>query len=300
MGYGVSSLKLMVELKRRGLLDNCDSVMELGSQDIINLSDDRFLRKFLNAFGVKDIDTAIEEFFRIQREEKNTGAGWTYRYMGFKEYACIDADGRHNALVFDLTCDLRRDYNFNRQYDLVTNHGTTEHVFDVAAGFRNIHNLCRKGGLMIHGLPFQGYTYHCFYNFMPNFYRDLCAANDYELVGCFINFSPAPNRIYEMPPKYIGLLTFTDALLFYVFKKHNDDDFKAPYQDNYKVTSRLNKERDSHKSTVGSVAKAYEQKGDWKVVRLVFISIALSIWANTLKFINFLVTIAKALIKCAI
>lgn len=295
MGYGVASLKLMVELKRRGLLDNYTSVIELGSQEIVNLTGDKFLRKFLNEFGAKDIDGAIEEFFRTQREQKYTGAEWAYKNTGFKEYASIDADGKHNALVFDLNRNLKRDYNFEKQYDLVTNHGTTEHVFDVASSFANIHNLCKKGGMMIHGLPFQGYVYHSFYNFMPNFYTELCAANGYRMVGCFINFSPAANRLYEVSPKYIGLLTFTDALLFYALIKETDEEFKYPYDGYYRKASQLYK-ADGAKHN--DICEPVRQKKS-NIVKLVFVSMGLSVWANTLKCVNFFVTMAKALVKCA-
>lgn len=53
-----------------------------------------------------------------------------YKSLGFTVYKCIDADGRHDALMFDLNHDISREYHFLEQFDLVTNHGTAEHVFD--------------------------------------------------------------------------------------------------------------------------------------------------------------------------
>ena len=55
---------------------------------------------------------------------------YLYEWLGVTEYDSIDADGLYGAHVFDLNKDIGESYNFKKQYDLVTNHGTTEHVFN--------------------------------------------------------------------------------------------------------------------------------------------------------------------------
>ncbi len=83
----------------------------------------------------------------------------------------------------DLNKDLEAEYQFHEQFDVVTNNGTGEHVFDQAAVYRNAHKLTRAGGLMVHVMPFVNYVNHGFYSFHPNLYHALAVANGYDVVG---------------------------------------------------------------------------------------------------------------------
>lgn len=105
-----------------------------------------------------------------------------YRALGFAGYEAIDINSRYGSLVMDLNRDLEAAYGFTKTYDLVVNTGTAEHVFNQAAFLRNAHTLAKPGGLMVHIVPFTGYINHGFYNYQPNLFLDLAAANRYELV----------------------------------------------------------------------------------------------------------------------
>ena len=84
----------------------------------------------------------------------------------------------------DLNRNFSRDYNFDDQFDLVTNNGTGEHVFDQKIVFENMHNLTKVGGIMLNILPFSLSINHGFFNFQPVLFRDLAYANDYN--WCFL------------------------------------------------------------------------------------------------------------------
>lgn len=114
-----------------------------------------------------------------------------YARMGFAPYASIDASAEHGALVLDLNSDLLAG-GFSTQYDLVTNLGTLEHCFNQYAGFKNIHDLTRPGGVMIHALTSTGNVNHGFYNYHPRFVADLAAANGYEVLklGFTVDYGP--------------------------------------------------------------------------------------------------------------
>jgi len=226
MGIGIQALNLTLTLYKDQLFDGFKSVIELGSQDISGtipgLETVGVLSQALGIVPPKNPDAINPE--------------WFYENIGFKKYNCIDMDGMHNALVFNLNEDLVSKYGFIEKYDLVTNHGTTEHCFNQYNAFRNIHNLCAKGGIMIHALPFQGYLNHGFFNYQPVFYYDLAAANNYQIIGIYLNIDASVGDISTYSDelmKFIKMDSDTTAALFVVMRKMNDQEFRIPYDEKY-------------------------------------------------------------------
>jgi SAM-dependent methyltransferase len=104
-----------------------------------------------------------------------------YEHLGYQDYLALDVNAKMRAAIVDLNYDLRNQ-GVKQQFDLVTNNGTGEHVFNQAMVFENMHNLCKVGGVMLNSLPFQPWIDHGFYNFNPCLFRDLVHANDYEWI----------------------------------------------------------------------------------------------------------------------
>ena len=71
---------------------------------------------------------------------------------------------------------------FSDRFDVVTNLGTAEHVFNQYQVFKSAHEKTNPGGIMIHALPNQGCYDHGFYNYHPTFVFDLSQANRYQIV----------------------------------------------------------------------------------------------------------------------
>jgi len=224
MGYGIVSLRVMGGLWSLGEFDGFQSVIELGSQDIHSChSQAASFIKGLTGFNFSEgVPVTLETF---------------YKSMGFDSYKCIDADGRNNALVFDLNKDIAQTYGFSEQFDLVTNHGTTEHCFDQLSNFRNIHNLCKPGGIMLHGLPCQGYLNHGLYNYHPYFFKNLASANGYKIVGMWMHEYPFEQvKVYSdslMSSLHDNVLTNIHILLFVALKKMSATDFQIPFDQAY-------------------------------------------------------------------
>ena len=103
---------------------------------------------------------------------------------GATEHTSIDLNGQDGALMIDLRDDITRDHpQFHRHFDLTTNFGCSEHVSSQYNAFRNIHNLTREGGLMIHALPLIGsWPRHCRNRYSGDFPRLLAAANGYDIL----------------------------------------------------------------------------------------------------------------------
>ena len=229
MGYGRDSLNLTLSLWKDRLFNDFESVVELGSQDL-KVPNEELNLVFKNVLGISS----------------STSKGYTpadfYKGLGFKSYSCIDADGQHNALVFDLNKDICSAYDFHEQFNLVTNHGTSEHCFDQANVFRNVHNLCEPGGIMIHGLPFQGYLNHGFFNYQPAFYRTLASANNYKLIGLYLNIDSEAGDISTFSEAMMSHLILTPKsmmLLLAVFQKNDNREFCLPFDGKYSSSSLL-------------------------------------------------------------
>lgn len=98
----------------------------------------------------------------------------------------VDANGTESALRCDLNQQLSvcsswppRDYEI--QFDVSINHGTAEHVFNIAQVFRTMHDWTKDGGLLIHEAPCTGWLDHGFYLLQPTLFYDLAAANGYKI-----------------------------------------------------------------------------------------------------------------------
>jgi SAM-dependent methyltransferase len=106
---------------------------------------------------------------------------WEYfEDLGFSNYLAIDINTELRSIAMDLNFILKDKYNYTEQFDLVTNNGTGEHIFDQRTVFENMHNLCKVGGIMLCVLPFAPWINHGFYNYHPALFRDIAAANGYE------------------------------------------------------------------------------------------------------------------------
>lgn len=130
-------------------------------------------------------DWRDDELMALNRRSGASLEGSSADYMksiGYGGYTCIDVNQRHGALQMDLNYLLAEKYDFHDEFDLVTNNGTGEHIFDQAAVFRNAHALTRPGGVMLHVLPFHNYINHGFYNVQPILFHDLARANQYNIL----------------------------------------------------------------------------------------------------------------------
>jgi hypothetical protein len=166
-----------------------------------------------------------------------------YNKLGI-EYNAIDVNTERDSIIMDLNYDLREKYGYNEKFSLVTNIGTSEHIFNQYTCFLNAHNLCEVGGLMYHQLPFIPWVNHGFFNYNPIFFNALAYANGYEVVmfvvcdreGVTIDEISDDEMFKEKHPhalenalKKIGRNVFCNVVL----KKVNDEEFKMPFQGKY-------------------------------------------------------------------
>ena len=134
--------------------------------------------KVLNSIS-SDLAVDLTELCSFSLEERLPLSADFYKLLGFDEYLAIDLNTKMNAVRMDLNYCLHKKYDFQKQFDLVINNGTGEHLFNQYQLFDNIHNLCSPGGIMLNILPFYPNINHGFFNYSPVLFRDLAYANGY-------------------------------------------------------------------------------------------------------------------------
>lgn len=152
MGIGAEAMKLYAELADDPAFQRGKTVCELGSQDM----------------------QCEGHWWKPARDYYMQDLGMTY--------VCIDIDGRHGALKLDLNVASRAEVGC--AFDVVTNHGTTEHCFNQHNCFKLMHDITKVGGLMIHIVPSNPWDYQddSFFYYSLQLFDDLADANEYERV----------------------------------------------------------------------------------------------------------------------
>jgi hypothetical protein len=115
---------------------------------------------------------------------KDTGLIGRYESLDY-----MDREGV--SIILDLNHDINEQENYDGfQYDVITDFGTLEHVFDYYQGLKNAYNLCKVGGVMIFSTPkVDSWPGHCFHTFESKFFTEFCTMTGMELI--FIEEYPA-------------------------------------------------------------------------------------------------------------
>jgi hypothetical protein len=161
------------------------------AKDIVNQSNPSVCELGNQTLKNKKARAEIYKDLGITPAENLTGTKDWYFSIGFKRYLAIDVNTERDAIAMDLNTDIGKQYNFYDQFDLVTDNGTGEHVFNQYTLFKNAHDLCKVGGYMIHVLPFYRWVDHGFYNYNPNLFPCLANQNEYNLTDLWIATSDA-------------------------------------------------------------------------------------------------------------
>lgn len=176
MAIGAIHLVWMRHLAGRGCFRGLKSVIDLGPQDI--QLDRRMLRDVMQGLTPSErLDELLDQVF-----SGNAVASYAqipfYSLFGLGPYASIDVEDKRAT----YRVDLNQPVTGLPEFDVVTNYGTTEHVFNIGEAFRTIHNLTRPGGVSLHCVPSFAFINHGFYGINPNALIEMIRANDYDLI----------------------------------------------------------------------------------------------------------------------
>ena len=162
-----------------------------------------------------------------------------YESVGYEIYIALDVNEDKHAKI----ADLNYIQDSITTYDLVTNNGTGEHIFDQRSIYENAHNLSHKW--MVHVMPMIPWINHGFFNYNPILYRDLAAANLYKSEVFIANRwgervdLPEEELYREKRPQILeqacGELSKRGGVFVCaIFEKTHSNKFELPFQGKYK------------------------------------------------------------------
>lgn len=238
MGICISAVEVILGLWREGLFPKHGKVLELGSQQLLHTLND--FERAVTAYGVEGYRREDFEPWEWENRGKCVYADKFYKLLGLDEYMCFDINGENHAIAHDLNFPFEDRSHWNK-YDLVTDFGCAEHIFNVSEPFRTMHNVCRPGGVILNHQVMLNNT-NGYYIFDPAFYEDIAAANGYEILfsgitvqgKCAMKDTGRYSWILPMSHELIETLEWTrieSTALLYAFKKKSDAEFVIPYQE---------------------------------------------------------------------
>jgi len=139
----------------------------------------------------------------------------------------------------DIIQDLNKPIvNIEKKFDTILDFGTSEHVFDVSQCLKNISNLCKKGGTIIHCLPANNNCGHGFWQFSPelffNIYSQKNGFNETEII--LINLFDKKNWYLINKQKKGDRLELNSSEPLYLLvksKKVNESNYEDINQSDY-------------------------------------------------------------------
>lgn len=88
----------------------------------------------------------------------------------------------------DIIADMNKPIkNISEKFDTIIDFGTSEHIFNVTQNLKNISQLCKIGGTILHSLPANNNCGHGFWQFSPELFFSLYSeANGFSDTEIFI------------------------------------------------------------------------------------------------------------------
>ena len=234
MGLGQAAVQLTLELWQRGLFRNIKSVVDIGSQEI-HVELDHF-ENLVKAAGISNYRRANFPGIENYPAHPRSPARPLYQMLGAENYACIDLNKELGAIAHDLNTPFADPAHLGK-YDLVTDHGSCEHAFNIAEAYRTLHRLCKVDGLIL--AIQQVYGGNGYYNFDQSFFEGVAAANDYNILFASYVVTPPNAKQQFHVPIASAMLDVVDwgkvcyLGMAYVLQKQKDGEFQFPYQDEY-------------------------------------------------------------------
>lgn len=152
----------------------------------------------------------------ITQPERRLARDFYCNDLRCKRYESIDGNGRGTILA-DLNLPIKP---WPGHFDLVTDFGTGEHIFNQYQVFVTIHNLMRVGAFFVFDRPTEGYPEHCYWHAQECLFRDVAEQNAYEII------------LLEKQS------TLRGRLIRGVFRRTSPAKFRVPQQGRYKKLLR--------------------------------------------------------------
>ena len=183
MAISFVEYSVMRFLREKSLFPLGGDLLELGEANWYGDVDPDMLRADILKFAPPEKQQALLKELDEAVKAQGPGASWDIARVYWDTFfqpsskTAIDFHGTEKALKLDLNAPI----DLKRQFHIVYNCGTLEHIFNTGQAFKTVHDHTLPGGFMIHQTPFVGWVDHGFYNFNPTLFWDLAAINNYHI-----------------------------------------------------------------------------------------------------------------------
>jgi hypothetical protein len=119
-------------------------------------------------------------------------------------------------------------------FDVVLDAGTMEHCFNVGQAVRNIIEMAKVGGFVIHQNP-MAMVNHGFFNFSPTFYHDFYVQNGHQLISPIYGVSVDGIDVQSHKLHNTGRqdMSLANTMIMCVARKNHDRPPSWPTQTKY-------------------------------------------------------------------
>ena len=131
------------------------------------------------------------------------------RLLGCDEVHAMDYSEYEGAdIIHDLNDPIPEE--LANRFGLIVDSGTIEHIFDTRQVMRNIGNMLKPGGRVIHFTPANNAMEHGFFQMSPTFFADFYGENGFTDVDVWIVIQPRdcppgkPLRMFQYDRKVFG------------------------------------------------------------------------------------------------
>lgn len=227
MACNPSDLLKILELREKGIIPKSPRIMELGSNDL-NVHKANDIKEIIHRLGGDPSKFKAVSNCTIPARDFYSALGW--------EYYCVDIDDRPGTIHLDLNRGNIQ-ARYKGYFDIVTNHGTTEHVMNPINSFFCVHEMTRKGGVIIHDTPIFGLGNHGFVNLTPKFWHSLMFFNEYKCLEADVRNVPADPAFIDPANFYLPHFDFIQGLkeqsmhggiIHIILRKEKEDIFIPP------------------------------------------------------------------------
>ncbi len=227
-------------------LELSGSILTLGRQDL--------------GFDINDLP---EKIAKKIKDNKLTDKSF-FKALGFNDVSVLDFSDYEGAeLIGDLNA---QELEINKQFDVVLDTGTLEHLFHIPNALANIYDLLNEGGRVIHVLPAANRLEHGFYMFSPTLFWDYYQENQFIIEKSYIlrNYREGRHYIWEIFALFpgeldwlsMGKLNGDSYSNIFIAKKHsNSSKRKIPNQRRARNFWQLNEHISDTSSPDTSISK---------------------------------------------
>ena len=227
----IGLINIALSLFSNGKLKNVQNILDLGSKEL-RVSYDQLDY----AFKQVKLNYKKKNFEILKKfpKGKRISTKFFWNELGIKDYSCSDINKKSKILI-DLNYPLKNN-NLKNKYDMITDFGNNEHVFNVGEAYKTMYELCKKDGFIwIYQTVFGG---NGFFNFDISFFEGMAAANNLSIVhSCYIVHAneyqqfilPCDKDLFNL----LDLTKINDVSISYIFRKKTSKKFEYYYQYNY-------------------------------------------------------------------